>query len=131
MILQTPTKTMPDVSRSLEVSTSGRVHCADGGWERTPSDVSQHVTNNHTQLAWLNHLRLSQTCCVASFGALACGCLSQIEDGSQVAFSKSHDIFCMICNHWSESISLQTVFIADFGCYHMRLRLYSSSLTPC
>ncbi len=54
MGLQTLKKTLPDVSHSLDVSTSGCVHCADGGWERSPSDVSQHVTNNHAELARLN-----------------------------------------------------------------------------
>ena len=86
--------------------------------------------NHNTMFAALI-LRLPQTAHVALFLCRLAVFHNLVLGGSDVAFWKSHDVYCTIYCHSSVWTPLQIAFIDDFGCYSMRLRLYSSSLTPC
>lgn len=54
-----------------------------------------------------------------------------VFNGSGIVFCKSHDVCCAIYCHSSVWIPMQVTFIADLGCYSMRLRLYSLYFMPC
>ena len=88
--------------------------------ERTVKNMLPHSLYDF--LKWL--ISVCFSCRLAVFR-------NPVFNGSGIVFCKSHDvcwdIYCLL----SVWIPMQVTFIADFGCYSMLLRLYSSSPMPC